>query len=82
MNSATENGHVAASNLTIDGGGIGTGIEVSPNASPSITSGTASAIVKGAILRNLPRAIYRYGFTAPEIGEASTSPTPPTTARR
>ena len=56
-----KSGEVYASNVTIDGGGIGTGIDVGSNSRQDVTSGTAGAIVKGAIIRNVPRAIYRLG---------------------
>ena len=68
-----KNGEVYASNVTIDGGGIGTGIDVGSNSRQDVTSGTASAIVRGAIIRNVPRAIYRLGDTAPETASVDIS---------
>jgi PKD repeat protein len=56
---------VAASNLTIDGGGIGTAIDVRAGQYANTTSGTAGVSVKGAILRGVAEAIHREGATAP-----------------
>jgi len=64
---------VTASNLTIDGGGLGTGIEVVSNESASVSSGTAGAIVKNAILRGVATAIYRHGYIAPRTASVDIS---------
>ena len=68
-----QSAEILASNVTIDGRGIGTAIEVTSNSAQNVTSGTATAIVKGAILRNVPHAIYRYGLTAPETASVDIS---------
>ena len=70
---AGESAEILASNVTIDGRGIGTAMEVTSNSAQNVTSGTASAVVKGAILRNVPMAILRYGLTAPETASVDIS---------
>ena len=67
------NPQVTASNLTIDGAGVGTAIDVRSSEHAWVTSGTASAIVKGAILRGVAEAIHREGQAAPETASVDIS---------
>ena len=73
MNLDGTNPQVMASNLTVDGGGIGTAIEVISNEQGWVSSGTAGAIVKNAILRDVGTAIYRHGFSAPKTASVDIS---------
>jgi PKD repeat protein len=68
MNFAGTDPQVTAANLTVDGGGIGTAIDVE-----SKTSGTASAIVKGAVIRGVAEPIHRAGLTLPDTANVDIS---------
>jgi len=65
---AGQDGSLLASNLTIGGGGVpsGLGIYVHSIDNPNVTTGTASATVTGAILRGLAHALYQQGDSGME----------------
>jgi PKD repeat protein len=63
-----DNAALVASNLTIDGGNAGfrSGISVYSVNNPSVTTGTASATVTGAIIRGVDKALFQEGDSATE----------------
>ncbi len=70
---SNQNAALAASNLTIDGRGAGVGIDVHSNSNQNVTSGIATAMITGAIVRGVSIAILRMGESASETASVDIS---------